>query len=373
VIAWDLAGDRRLGRPFSAPPRGALALPVDARGDTAAELAPEGVSVPYAGLDVATPADGASFAVPDDTGYVDVYDSRTLRRIRRIPVSPGTQVSSVALAPDGRTLAATTADGHLRFADLRGHGSVQPLQRAQADVTWSVAFSGDGRWVATAGFDDPSLKVWDVRRRRIASISTLPKYFLAAAVAFSPDGTKLAAAVDDSEAPTAIEILSVPRLHLLKTLHVVAGSAMQFSRDGRLLVFGDEQGRVWRYDTRTWRLRGRPIAAHDGPVVTVNLSPDGQTLATTSDDGTTRLWDVATGQPIGAALPGLARHDAAAAFVDHGTHLVTLDDTGRGYLWDTRPRAWAQRACEIAGRTLTRAEWTDALPERKYAPACAAG
>jgi WD40 repeat protein len=317
---------------------------------------------------VATSADGASFAVPDDAGYVDVYDSRTLRRTRRIPVSPGTQVSSVALAPDGRTLAATTADGHVRFADLRSHASVGPLQRAQADVTWSVAFSGDGRWVATAGLDDPSLKLWDVRRRRIASTSG--KYFLTAAVALSPDGTKLAAAVD--EVPTAIEILSVPRLQLLKTLHVIAGSAVQFSRDGRLLVFGDEQGRVWRYDTRTWRLRGRPLAAHDGPVVTINLSPDGQTLATTSDDGTTRLWDVASGRPIGAALPGLAAHDAAAAFVDHGTHLVTLDDTGRGYLWDIRPRAWAQRACQVAGRTLTRAEWNDALPERKYAPACAA-
>jgi WD40 repeat protein len=301
-----------------------------------------------------------------------VYNSRTLRRTRRIPVSPGTQISSVALTPDGRTLAATTADGQLRFADLRAHGSIGPLQRAQADVTWSVAFSGDGRWAATAGLDDPSVKLWDVRRRRLTSTSVLPKYFRAAAVALSPDGTKLAATVDDAEAPAAIEILSVPRLQLLKTLPAVPGRAVQFSRDGRLLVFGDEQGRVWRYDTRTWRLRGRPLTAHDGPVVTVNLSPDGQTLATTSDDGTTRLWDVASGRPIGAALPGLAPHDAAAAFVDHGTHLVTLDDTGRGNLWDIRPRAWAQRACEVAGRTLTRAEWIDALPERKFAPACAA-
>jgi WD40 repeat protein len=107
-------------------------------------------------------------------------------------------------------------------------------------------------------------------------------------------------------------------------------------------------------------------------VDTVNLSPDGQTLATTSDDGTTRLWDIASGRPIGAALPGPAQHEVAAAFVDSGSRLVTLYDNGRGRVWDINPRSWARRACRIAGRPLTRAEWNDALPERAYAPACAA-
>ena len=107
-------------------------------------------------------------------------------------------------------------------------------------------------------------------------------------------------------------------------------------------------------------------------MVTVNVSPDGQTLATTSDDGTTRLWDVPAGRPIGTALPGLAQHDVAAAFIDGGSRLVTLHDNGRGFLWDVQPRSWARRACEVAGRTLSRAEWNDTLPERTYAPACAA-
>ncbi len=147
---------------------------------------------------------------------------------------------------------------------------------------------------------------------------------------------------------------------------------MRFSRDGRLLVFGDSQGRVWFYDTRTWRPRGRPLAAHTAAVDTVDLSPDGQTLVTTSDAGTTRLWDVDSGRPIGAALPTLAQHDTAAAFIDGGNRLVTLQDNGRGYLWDVQPESWAHRACQIAGRTLTRTEWNDALPGRTYAPACAA-
>jgi WD40 repeat protein/DNA-binding SARP family transcriptional activator len=384
VIAWDLFGTRRLDRPFSAPPRSATVFFVFVQGKSPTVFAPMGIPVPVAGLAVATTPDGGSFAVPDDAGYVDTFDSRTPTRPRRIPVSPGTQVSAVALAPNGRTVAATTADGHLRFADLRDRRPLGPLLPAYAGtpanadkpsaltLAWSLAFSGDGRWLATAGAPNQSLRLWDVRRRRIASTSYLLPYPLAGDVTFSPDGTKVAATVNDAwGGATAIEILSVPSLALMATVRAPAGRSVRFSPDGGLLAFGDEQGRVWLYNTRTWMPRGRPLVAHTRAVVTVNFSPDGQTLATTSDDGTTRLWDVRSGRPIGTALPGPAQHSVAAAFVGGGTHLVTLDDNGRGHLWDIQPRAWARRACQVAGRTLTRAEWNDALPERTYAPACA--
>ena len=367
VIAWALAGTRRLDRPFSAPPRSAQVFPADVRGTSPTVFAPFGPIVPVAGLAVAATPDGGSFAVPDDAGYVDVFDSRTLTR-RRIAVSPGKQVSAVALAPDGRTFAATTTNGDVRFGDLRDRRALGPLQRAYAVAAWSLAFSGDGRWLATAGDNVPSLLLWDVHRRRIVHTSDLS----AADVTLSPDGTKLAAAMHDNNGATAIEILSVPRLAPLKTVRARAVKTVDFSPNGRLLVFGDDQGRVWLYDTRTWRPRGRPLIAHTDALATVNFSPDGHTLATTSDDGTTRLWDVPSGRPIGAALPGPAGHDVAAAFVDGGTRLVTLYANGRGYLWDIRPQSWARRACQVAGRTLTRAEWNNALPERTYAPACAA-
>jgi eukaryotic-like serine/threonine-protein kinase len=130
--------------------------------------------------------------VPDDAGYVDVFDSRTLTRVGRIPVSPGTQVAAVALSPDGRTVAATTADGHLRFADLRDSQWLGPPQTVADGPAWSLAFSGDGRWLATVGdFGSslPPLQLWDVRRRALVDTSLLsPGPSDAAAVTFSPDG-----------------------------------------------------------------------------------------------------------------------------------------------------------------------------------------
>jgi hypothetical protein len=41
-----------------------------------------------------------------------------------------------------------------------------------------------------------------------------------------------------------------------------------------------------------------------------------------------------------------------------------------GNLWDTDPALWKQRACTVAGRTLTRDEWRELLPGRSYRPAC---
>jgi WD40 repeat protein len=223
--------------------------------------------------------------------------------------------------------------------------------------------------LATTG-DDQTVHLWDVRHRRLVGTDFLLEDKVASDVSLSRDGTKLAATVADLEGHGELDILSVPRLELLTRVRAPAGDWGQYSRDGRTLLYGDLAGRAWLYDTRTWRPRGRAFAGHTGPVLTVNLSPDGQMLATTSTDGTTRLWDVASGRPIGTALPGMPDHDVAAAFVEGGTHLVAVYGDGRGYRWDVRPRSWAQKACDVASRTLTRAEWEDVLPNRPYAPAC---
>jgi WD40 repeat protein len=234
------------------------------------------------------------------------------------------------------------------------------------DAPFALAFSGDGRWLAAV--DSPqTVAIWDAQRRSI--VNTLAPGGFVTDVSLSPHGTMLAATVAGRDRGH-LDVVSLPRLNSIAHVPAALGEWGRFSHDGRLLLLGDYAGRAWLFDTRTWKPRGQPLVGHTRAVLTVSLSADGRTLATTSLDGTTRLWDVASGRTIGTPLPGVPDHPVSGAFVDNGRGLVTAYDNGRAYLWDVRPDSWARRACEIAGRTLTRAEWHDVLPERDYAPAC---
>jgi WD40 repeat protein len=117
---------------------------------------------------------------------------------------------------------------------------------------------------------------------------------------------------------------------------------------------------------------GRPLTGPGGYVYSVAFSPDGHTLAAGVTDGTVWLWHVS--QParprLLATLTGPAAQVFSVAFSPGGTTLAagSLDGTVR--LWDTQVRAAATEVCATAGQPLTRAEWADYLPGRRYAPPC---
>jgi WD40 repeat protein len=146
---------------------------------------------------------------------------------------------------------------------------------------------------------------------------------------------------------------------------------VRFTPDGRFIVGGSTKGgsaRLW--SAATGKPAGRPLAGLTGEVLWVSAGVDGRILATGSTDGTIRLVDVGTRRPLGPPLPGLPNRAVAPVFSPNGAALFAISGAGRAYRWDVRPSAWAGYACAVAGRALTRAEWRDALPDRKYAPAC---
>jgi hypothetical protein len=102
----------------------------------------------------------------------------------------------------------------------------------------------------------------------------------------------------------------------------------------------------------------------------MDVSPRGDMIAATLRDGSTQLWDVANGEPLGVPLHGLDKRPAATAFLDGGDRLLILYLDGRAFEWDPRPEAWKRQACRVAGRGLSRNEWRALFGSRSYAPAC---
>lgn len=106
----------------------------------------------------------------------------------------------------------------------------------------------------------------------------------------------------------------------------------------------DKTIRVW--DAATGRPVGEPLAGHTTRVRGVTFSPDGRLLASAGGDKTVRLWDAATGQPIGRPLTGHTGVVYGVAFSPDGTRLASCGDDGTVRLWDVA-------ACAPANEPLT--------------------
>jgi WD40 repeat protein len=241
---------------------------------------------------VAFSSDGTRLVTANDDGVGKVWDTTSGQELLTISGCEvvagyydfGAWVSS--LSPDGTRLATACVDGTVRVRDTGTGEELLSFQAHDID-THAARFSPDGKRLATSGWYDPAVKLWDAGTGQLLYTISGTHAFLG--IGFSPDGTRLAAG-DRDGVVTVWDISSgQPREVQVLRGHTGVIADLAFSPDGTRLVTAstDKTARLWDLADGRELLT---LALHTDIVVYIAFSPDGKRLATASPDGTTRVY-----------------------------------------------------------------------------------
>jgi WD40 repeat protein len=328
----------------------------------------------HVGSSIAFSPDGNTLA-SDDGPSVVLWNMTTHQPIEQLGKGNDLAFQPVAFSPDGKVLAAGNGQGITLWDIATGKPIGMPLSGylddLHSDQAQGVAFSPDGKIIAFDG--GAGILLWDVATHQRIDPPLAGDVGNGSAFAFSPDGKILA--VGDSLHTTSVSFDAI-KLWSVAThqpigqplMHSDFVDCITFSPNGKILASCGGSTIIF-WDVASQKMIGQPLTLPTNSLSTnLVFSPDGKILASGDYDNTIVLWDAATHQPIGQGLIGNDWPLNSVAFSPDGNTLATSSD--KIILWDVNPLSWVKKICQRVGRNFTRSEWVQYFPDETYRATC---
>jgi len=237
------------------------------------------------------------------------------------------EVLSIALSPNGKTVASGSLDGKVRLWDVEMN-KVVAKWTGHTETTRTLRWSIDGERVVS-GSNDGTIRVWDVESGDTILGPIKTGHLYVSAVIYSPDTTKIGTGGYDE---TALKIWDAKTGNLLFTIELdYTVDGLAWTLDQKKLIAGSYPS-IRIFDTATWQ-QIAILEGHINTVSSLSLFENDRLLASGSFDKTARLWNLETNLPVGPPIQHKELVFSAAISAD-GKQLVTGCGDKNAYVWD---------------------------------------
>ncbi len=289
--------------------------------------------------------DGTLLAAVAD-GKVKIWNVKS-KRLKRTLRRQEPAAFSVAFSPDGKTVASPGAErfeaGHLTLWNIQSGKIIRSLT-AHDDTghLLSVAFSPNGNLIA-GGSENSKIVLWDVRTGEVKRTQDCPGdlNIVVGSIAFSPNGEILAAGGNNK-----IFLWNAPTGKLQHSITTwddtpIGPVFLAFSKDSKILAaqggnYENRSPESYRGYISLWSVQSgklqRRLPKHASWVTSICFSPDGKIIASGNDEGNIRLWNVQTGI-LEQTLKGHRKEVNSVAISPDGKLLASGSNDGTLKVW----------------------------------------